>query len=496
MSRSDDNAGSSSRLCFARIPWALVGLSLTMLLSSLGTSVANVGLPTLVQVFHASFQAVQWVVLAYLLAITTLIVSVGRMGDLFGRRRLMLAGIGVFVTASLACGATTELWMLIAARAAQGAGAAVMMALTMAVVSEAVPKERAGSAMGVLGTMSAVGTAMGPALGGMLIAGFGWQAIFLVNLPLGFAALVLVHKHLPADGRAVVRPSFDFRGSFLLALLLAAYALAMTLGRGDFGLLNMVLLCIAIAVGVLFAVVESKVSSPLVHLALFRNSTIGAGLVMSGLVTTVAMTTLVVGPFYLSGALMLDAAHVGLVMSAGPLVAAFVGVPAGRAVDRFGTGCMSIVGLAAMAAGCVALSLMPSACGAWGYIAPLVMVTAGFALFQTANNTAVMTGVGANQRGVVSGLLNLSRNLGLITGASFMGAVFSFGSRAGGAVSAARDSVVAGTHLTFGVAAVLIVVALILGFAVGWKTRFPHLRFHAGSQPLRSMGSTGNGVPD
>lgn len=180
---------------------ALAALSLSVLLSSLGTSIANVGLPTLAQAFGASFQEVQWIVLAYLLAITTLIVGAGRLGDIVGRRRLLLAGILLFTVASVLCGAAPTLWLLIAARAAQGLGAAVMMALTMAFVGETVPKAKTGSAMGLLGTMSAVGTALGPSLGGVLISGFGWRAIFLVNAPLGILTLLLAHRHLPVDRR-------------------------------------------------------------------------------------------------------------------------------------------------------------------------------------------------------------------------------------------------------------------------------------------------------
>src|SRR5436190_7520539 len=172
------------------VRWGLASLSLSMLLSSLGTSIANVALPTLAQAFNASFQDVQWVVLAYLLAITTLIVSVGRVGDIAGRRRLLLAGIFLFTLASALCGVAPSLWLLIAARAAQGLGAAIMMALTMAFVGETVPKDRIGSAMGLLGTMSAMGTALGPSLGGFLIAALGWQTIFLVNVPLGVLAFV------------------------------------------------------------------------------------------------------------------------------------------------------------------------------------------------------------------------------------------------------------------------------------------------------------------
>jgi MFS family permease len=181
---------------------------------------------------------------------------------------------------------------------------------------------------------------------------------------------------------------------------------------------------------------------------------------MSTLVTTVVMATLVVGPFYLAGALALDAAHVGLVMSSGPIVAALTGVPAGRIVDRFGAHRMSIVGLIGMAIGSGILPMLPTRFGVPGYIAPLVVITAGYALFQAANNTAVMTHVRPDQRGVVSGMLNLSRNLGLITGASVMGTVFALGSATTDVTTAQAEAVATGMRITFAVAAALIVVAL------------------------------------
>jgi EmrB/QacA subfamily drug resistance transporter len=462
-------AALSARQSAPSAGWALATLSLTMLLASLGTSSANVALPTLAQAFHATFQDVQWIVLAYLLAITTVVVSVGRLGDMIGRRRLMLAGLFLFTAASVLCGAAPTLWVLVSARAMQGLGAAVMMALTMAFVGEAIPREKTGSAMGLLGTMSAVGTALGPSLGGVLIAGLDWRAIFLVNLPLGLLACVLAWRYLPVDRQASVTPDdrarFDSMGTLLLALTLASYSLAMTLGRGSFGLLNAALLCAAVVGIVLFARVEAKAASPLVRLAMFRSPVLGAGFAMSALVTTVVMATLVVGPFHLSGALGLDAAHVGLVMSAGPIVAALTGVPAGRLVDRIGAHHMSVAGLMAMAVGATAMALLPTASGIPGYIVPLVAITAGYALFQAANNTAVMTDVRADQRGVVSGMLNLSRNLGLITGASVMGAVFAFGSAATDVATARPEAVAAGTRLTFAVATALIWAAIAMASA-------------------------------
>ncbi|MNF56712.1 Multidrug resistance protein stp [compost metagenome] len=456
-------AVADSALRTPSVRLALASLSLSMLLSSLGISIANVGLPTLAQAFGASFQDVQWVVIAYLLAITTLIVSVGRLGDLIGRRRLLLAGIFLFTLASALCAFAPSLELLIAARGLQGLGAAIMMALTLAFVGATVSKAKTGSAMGLLGTMSAIGTALGPSLGGVLIAGVGWPAIFLVSVPLGLLALLLAQRYLPADRQAAKagRGGFDPLGTLLLALTLAAYALAMTLGRG----LDMALLLVAVVGGSLFVLVERRVASPLLRLAMFRDPLLSGSLAMNALVSTVMMATLVVGPFYLSRALGLDAARVGMVMSVGPMIAALSGVLAGRLVDRMGAPLMVTAGLIAMAVGAAALSVLPQMFGMAGYIAAIAVLTPAYQLFQAANNTAVMLDVEPEQRGVISGMLNLSRNLGLITGASAMGAVFVFASATSDIATAHPLAVSSGMRITFVVALLLIAAALAIAFA-------------------------------
>lgn len=493
-----DPAASDSPGPAGSARWALAGLSLSMLLSSVGTSIANVGLPTLAQAFDASFQDVQWIVLAYLLAITTLIVSVGRLGDIAGRRRLLLAGILLFTTASVLCSVAPTLGLLIAARAVQGVGAAIMMALTMAFVGETVPKARTGSAMGLLGTMSAIGTALGPSLGGALIAGPGWPAIFIVNLPVGLLALLLAYRHLPADRPrpATGRVGFDTIGTLLLAVTLAAYALAMTLGRGSFGPLNIALLSAAAVGAGLFVLAEAKVASPLIRLAAFRDAALSSSLAMNILVSTVMMATLVVGPFYLSRGLGLGAALVGLVMSAGPIISALSGVPAGRIVDRLGAASMVVAGLVAMAAGSIGLAVLPATFGLAGYIAAIAVLTPGYQLFQAANNTTVMRDVRQDQRGVVSGLLNLSRNLGLVTGASVMGAVFALATPAADMATAHPDAIAAGMRIAFAVAAVLIVVALaVAGRALATHASSGGLPDAAPGQAGRQQAGTTGGRP-
>ncbi len=441
--------------------WALAALSSSLLLASLGTSIANVALPTLARAFDATFQAASWVVLAYLLTVTSVIVSVGRLGDRTGRRRLLVAGLLLFTAASIAAGLAPALWLVIVARAAQGLGAAVMMALSLALVAEVVPNTRTGAAMGLLGTASAIGTALGPSLGGLLIDQLGWRAMFLVNVPLALITALLAVRCLPADRptAAADRPAFDVVGTLLLTATLAAYALAMTLGRGHPGLFASLWLTSVIG-GALFVLAETRAADPLIRPSLLRAPPIRAGLAANLLVSTVLMATLIVGPFYLSRSLGLDAGLVGAVLSLGPIVAALTGVPAGRLVDRVGAGRVTTVGLVAIAAGAGLLAITPETLGVPGYVAPTVVLTAGYALFQAANNTAVMAGVSPQQRGVVSGTLNLSRNLGLITGTAVMGAVFAFAAGTDDIHAASPAAVAAGMRFTFAVAAALILSAL------------------------------------
>lgn len=452
----------------APVRWALTSLAFSTLLASLGASVATVGLPVLAEAFAASFAQVQWVVLAYLLAVTTLIVSLGRLGDLVGRRKLLLAGIALFTLASGLCGLAPSLSWLIAARAVQGLGAAIMMTLTLALVGETVEKNRTGSAMGLLATLSAVGTALGPSLGGLLITGFGWHALFLINVPLGLLTLLLAWRFLPTGHQPPTagRLRFDGLGTLLLAATLGAYALAMTLGRAGFGWLNIGLLSAAIAGGGLFVQVQRRQESPLIPLGMFRDRLLVSGLATSALVAAVMMATLLVGPFYLSITLALPPAIVGLALAAGPCVAALTGVPAGRLSDRFGVRSMRLAGMATMSLGTLLLSLVPPALGIAGYVSAIAVTTLGYALFQPANNAAVMAPISVDSRGVVAGLLNLSRNLGFFSGASVLGAVFASQLPTNGIATASPEDVTNGLHLTFAVALSLTALAGLI--AAGW----------------------------
>jgi MFS family permease len=248
---------------------------------------------------------------------TTLVVGAGRLGDLLGRRRLLLGGVAVFAVASAIAACAPGLWLLIAARAMQGAGAAVMMSLATALVGDLVPREKTGSAMGMLGTTSAVGTALGPSLGGFLVAGFGWPAIFVSLAALATATFFILRVATPPRPSAsqATGKQFDTLGVVLLGLTLAAYALAMTVGHGAFVSTSLLL---ASGAGVaLFAVVQTRVVSPTIQLSWLRDNQLRFGLIATALVSTIMMSTLAVGPFFLAGALGLKPGAIGLAMSVG-----------------------------------------------------------------------------------------------------------------------------------------------------------------------------------
>lgn len=383
-------------------------LALSMLLASLGTSIANIALPTLADAFQAPFSQVQGVVVAYLAALTVSVVVAGRLGDRYGLKRMLLAGLAMFASASLLCAIAPNLWLLIGARALQGIGAAILMTLAMALMRQMADEAHIGRAMGLLGTVSALGTALGPSVGGLLIPWTGWRGIFWVQVPLAAFALVLATVTLPADQRgAQARPAS------------------------------------------LWSVADRRLAP---------------SLLINMLVAAVMMTTLVVGPFYLSRGLGLGARDVGFVMAVGPVIAIFSGFPSGRLVDSWGSHRVLALGLVLLMAGAFLLALFPVAAGVAGYVLSIVVLTPGYQLFQAANNTAVLADVAKARRGTVSGMLNLSRNIGLVAGASLMGSVFAFGVGGGEFTDASASDIVSGMRLTFLLAGAMMLAAIAIAF--------------------------------
>lgn len=385
-----------------------ITLALAMLLASLGTSIANISLPALSDAFSAPFAEVQAVVVVYLVALTVAVVIAGRLGDNHGLKPTLLAGLGLFFLGSLLCGLAPSLWSLIGARALQGIGAAFLMTLSMALMRQTATEGSIGRSMGLLGTVSALGTALGPSLGGVLIPSIGWRGIFWVQLPVAAIAFLLAFAMLPNPAGKATTSSASLRRVLNLALL--------------------------------------------------------PNLLINLLVATVMMTTLVVGPFYLSLGLGLKETPVGFLMAIGPVLSIFSGVPSGRLVDNWGSRRVLAIGLALMVAGTFLLAFLPNTIGVLGYMLSIVILTPGYQLFQSANNTAALANVAADRRGTVSGLLSLSRNIGLIGGASAMGAVFAFGVGTEKLAHAGPAEIANGMQLTFLFAGALVALAITINF--------------------------------
>lgn len=440
----------------------LMALAAATLTASVGISVASVLLPTLTRSFAASVSDVQWVVLSYLLSVTVTIVSAGRLGELFGQRRVLIAGLFIFIAASILCAIAPGLGLLIASRVVQGLGGAILIALPMSMARDLVPPERLGTAMGLLGTTSAVGTALGPSLGGVLLAWSDWRMAFCFLAGLAGGALVVT---VIAIRRESPRPGTSFReldlpGTIVLAIALAAYALATSGKAAGIPISPALLMLGAMAAIALFVIVESRVAQPLVPMTLLRIRTTASGFAMNLAVGTVMMSTLVVGPFFLAFSLGLNEALVGLVMAVGPVISALSGVPAGRLTDRFGASLVKVIGLAQTVLGLLCLAILPRYFGVGGYVAALVALTPAFQMFLAANNTAVMSGASMEQRGRLSGLLGLSRNLGLMTGASAMSTLFVTILGTGKAAEAPGADIAHAFSMTFTAAAALALITL------------------------------------
>jgi EmrB/QacA subfamily drug resistance transporter len=418
----------------------MLGVGLGVLMSTLDASIINIALPTLVKELHSTFPVIQWVVLSYLVVITAAMLGIARLGDMVGKKRVYMTGLAIFSTGSLLCGLSPSVGWLIGFRALQATGAVMMTSLSLAIITEIFPPEERGRALGVIGSVVSIGFALGPSLGGILVGLVSWRAIFLVNVPIGVAAVLAVWKMVPDLPPRTQDRRFDLMGAFVMFATLAAYALGMTLGQ-DRGFQDGLILALLAASGVglgVFLGVESRAKQPMLNLRLFRDPIFGINLLM-GLLVFIVIASLFIFPFFLELVQGYPTEQVGLMMVSIPALMGIASPVAGALSDRFGSRVISLLGLLVIAGACLGISTLNQDVTVWGFVLRAAPLGIGFGIFQSPNNSAIMGTAPRDQLGVVSGLLALTRTLGQTTGLPLIGALFTVQVFAGKTITPGMD---------------------------------------------------------
>jgi len=454
----------------------LIGIGMGMIIGTINYSIVNVSLPTLAARLETDFAMIQWVLLAFVLTSTTLLLTVARAGDMIGKKKVYLSGLALFTVASLLCGFSPNVGWLIGFRIMQGLGGVMTQALGLAIVTEVFPPEERGMAIGWMGGAISIGLVAGPGVGGLLLGLAGWRWIFWVNVPLGLLAFWVVLRHVPATPPARTGQRFDLAGALILAATLFCFALAMTLGQkkgfGDSLIWGLLLAAVIGLCG--FLVVETLVDQPMMNLGMFRNALFSLNLAM-GFLVFVTLGGFFIMPFYLELVKGYSPSKTGLLMMVVPAILGLLSIQVGKLTDRVGPRWISLIGLLILAPGLLAVSTLDADTDVWGYIWRMAILGVGFGIFQTPNNSAIMGAAPREHLGVASGLLALSRNLGQSTGLPLFGAVFgalAFSASQPGetavGLTVSREALVKGIGGAYRMAGLLILVPIVLAVWSWW----------------------------
>jgi EmrB/QacA subfamily drug resistance transporter len=413
-------------------PWAvLVVISLGFFMTLLDLTIVNIAIPNMIAKLHASFDDVLWVINAYALVLAVLVITGGRLGDLFGTRRLFAVGVAVFTAASAACGLAPSPGWLIAFRAVQGLGAALLMPQTLAIITMTFPPERRGAAFGIWGAVAGVATIAGPTVGGLLITAFDWRWIFFVNLPIGVAVLALTYVLIP-----VLRPGrrhrLDYTGVVLASAALLAICYGLVEGQTyDWGTITSFIsipLVLGVGVVLLAAFLVSQWlqqgHEPLVPFSVFRDRNFALMNFVSGTLVIGMMGIFLPFTIYLQSVLGFSALKAGLTMAPASLISVFIAPVAGRMTDRIGGKYILITGLTLFALGMGWMFLIAQTTSQWQDFLPALIV-AGIGMGGTFAplTTTAMRNIEPQMAGAASGVLNTVRQVGTVIGTAAVGAL-------------------------------------------------------------------------
>ncbi len=385
-------------------------------MGQLDASIVTVAFPTLQRSFHTSLGAVTWVGLSYLIVLIAGVTAVGRLADMVGRKLLYTYGFLVFIVGSALCALAPTLLALDIFRVFQGVGAAMLQANSVAIIYLAMPKDRLGRGIGIQGAAQALGLALGPAVGGLLLAAGGWRLIFFVNVPAGILGVIAAWIFVPRSRDLQPRTPYDWAGLALFVPTIAALLVAISFGNtwGWGSLVVIGLFTAAVLGGTVFVLHEDRTAHPMLDNSLFRRATFSIG-ISSGLLSYLLLFgTMFAIPFFLEVARGKSPGQAGLALTVLPLALGLTAPFAGRFAERVGPRPLTTTGMLLSAVALAYLGLsQPSS---WGLVLTLGMIGAGLGLFTPPNNAAIMASAPRAQAGVASGVLNMTRGLGTALG--------------------------------------------------------------------------------
>ena len=396
-------------------------------MSALDSSVVNLAMPIIKNDFGVSLSMVEWIVTAYLLVISSLLLTYGRISDLYGHKKVYLTGFIIFTIGSLLCGLSVNIPMLIICRVVQALGAGMLFSTGPAIITNAVPATSRGKALSISAIAVALGLCVGPVIGGTLATVFGWQSIFFINVPIGILGTILVAINIPKDQIKTSVP-FDIVGSIMIFIALLFILLPLSIS-GDYNIPT-VLFASLIAGGILivafFVLYEKKIKYPMLNTNLFKNRVFAASNI-AALFTYMAQFIMVfLAPFYLINIRMFSPMQGGLIYLPMPLATMIIAPISGSLSDRYDSRFISSAGMLIMAAGLFMLSFLNTDTSLTYIIISMIITGLGFGMFQTPNNSAIMGNVPQEFRGSASGTLATMRNIGMALGVAVSGALFSF----------------------------------------------------------------------
>jgi EmrB/QacA subfamily drug resistance transporter len=409
----------------------LLVVSLGFFMTLLDLTIVNIAIPNLITDLHASLDDVLWVINAYALVLAVLVITAGRLGDLIGPRVMFTSGIAVFTAASAACGLAPSPGWLIAFRAVQGLGAAMLMPQTLTIITNTFPPERRGAAFGVWGAVAGVATIAGPTLGGLLVTAFDWRWIFFVNLPIGVIVLLITPVIIP-ELRLGRRHRIDFWGVLLASAALLAICYGLVEGQKyDWGTITgFISIPLILGVGVVLLLVFLLVQwltqdrEPLVPFNLFRDRNYSVVNWVSGVLAVGMMGIFLPLTIYFQSVLGFSALKAGLVMAPASVMSMFIAPVAGRTTDKIGGKYILMSGLTLFGIGMGWLALIAHPDSSWPtFVAPLIVAGIGMGCIFAPMVTVAMRNIDPRVAGAASGVLNTVRQVGLVIGTAAVGAL-------------------------------------------------------------------------